>query len=253
MASALKALWSKRPSKRGASIQSEYVHLNDLNVLWRRSGRRTQSMALKVDKQGQLVAMTPLTTHISELKQFVLTRDAWIRERLAQYRQLQGTKLETMGQSLWFMGEQLRVESLVGAENLIEHAPGLITLKSRQPLNRNVLGRRLAKWLRVQAELTLPACVERLSRQTGLYGNGLQIKAYTARWGSCRQDGLIQLNWKLIQAPLEVIDYVVLHELSHLRHFDHSASFWRQLGQHCPDYKNRRKWLKDNGCLLISL
>jgi predicted metal-dependent hydrolase len=209
-------------------------------------------MALKIDKQGQLLVMTPLTTRVSELKQFVVTRDVWIREHLAQYRQLQETKLETLGQSLWFMGEQLEVESLVGVKNGIDHTPGLITLNSRQPLERAALDRRLMKWLRAQAELALPACVEKSSQRTGLHGSGVQIKAYTARWGSCRHDGLIQLNWKLIQTPPEVIDYVVLHELSHLRHFNHSALFWRQVGQHCPDYKIHRKWLKDNGRLLIS-
>ena len=252
MAIALKALWSKRPSRQTANSQSELVEVYDLSVLWRRSGRRTRSMALKVDKQGQLIAMTPLTTRVSELKQLVLKRDTWIREHLAQHRQLQATKLETMGQSLWFMGEQLSVENLVGAKERIEHVPGLIILKSRQALDRNALDLRLRKWLRAQAELVLLSSVDSLSQRTGLHGSGLKIKAYTARWGSCRYDGLIQLNWKLIQTPPEVIEYVVLHELCHLRHFNHSASFWRQVGQHCPDYKIRRKWLKDNGRLLIT-
>jgi predicted metal-dependent hydrolase len=252
MAVAIKALWSNRPFKRNLKAQSEHVLVNDLSVVWRKSGRRKRSMALKVDKQGQLIAMTPLSTRVSELKQFVLRREAWIRQQLTQYKQLEDVKLETRGQSLWYLGEQLRVENWVGAKNFIEYSPGLIALESHQILDRNALHGRLMNWLRTQAELTLPARVKRLSQQTSLHGSGLQIKAYTARWGSCRHDRLIQLNWKLIQVPPEVIDYVVLHELCHLRHFNHSASFWRQLEQHCPDYRNRRKWLKDNGRLLIS-
>ena len=196
--------------------------------------------------------MTPMTTSITELKRFVTSRETWIRKNLEQHQQLEYQKREAKGQHLWLLGEQLRVESLLGAKNRIEREPGALRFITRQPLGVDALDRRLTKWLRQQAESKLPSYLEKLSQQTGMRGSGLQIKAYTARWGSCRHDGLIQLNWKLIKTPPEVIDYVIIHELSHLSHFNHSALFWGQVGKHCPNYKDHRKWLKDNGRLLIA-
>lgn len=196
--------------------------------------------------------MTPMTARVSELKRFVTSREAWIRKNIAQHQQLEDQKREAKGQRLWLMGEQLSVESSTGAKNRIEHEPGVLKFITRQTLDVDALDRRLTKWLRQQAESVLPSCLEKLSQQTGMHGSGLQIKAYTARWGSCRHDGLIQLNWKLIKTPPEVIDYVIIHELSHLSHFNHSTSFWGQVAKHCPNYKDHRKWLKDNGRLLIA-
>ncbi len=248
----LQALWSEGSPKRSARSQSELIVIDDLNVVWRRSARRTRSLALKLDRQGQLIAMTPVSTSSSELRRFVRSRDMWIRRQLAQHQQLETQKQAEKGQSLWFMGEQLKVESLPGRKNQISLKSGQIQCVSPMTLDRQVLDRRLTKWLRTQAESELPVRVQQLSQKTGLHGNGLQIKSYTARWGSCRHDGLIQLNWKLIKTPSDVIEYVIVHELSHLSHFNHSAAFWDQVRQFCPEYKTHRKWLKENGRLLIS-
>lgn len=248
----LRALWSSRPGKSSPRPAFEILSINGLDVIWRKSPRRTRSLALKIDKQGQIVAMTPVATRDSELKRFVASREAWIRRHLAQHQQLEEQKRVAKGKNLWFMGQQLRVENRRGAKNLIEYEPGLITVISRQAMDCNALDRRLTNWLRAQADLALPGHLHKLSRQTGLRGSGLQIKSYSARWGSCRHNGLIQLNWKLIKTPPEVIDYVIIHELSHLRHFNHSTAFWGMVAQYCPEYRSRRNWLKENGRLLIS-
>jgi predicted metal-dependent hydrolase len=248
----LKALWSSRRRKRTLSREPELVFIAGLSILWRKSPRRTRSLALKVDKRGQILAMTPVATRLCEVERFIISRQAWIRRQLAQHQQLETQKQEAKGQSLWVMGEQLTVDKLVGARNLIEPGPGLIKVITRQPQDENQLDRRLTRWLREQAGRVLPSRLEKLSQKTGLTGSGLQIKSYTARWGSCRHDGLIQLNWKLIKTPPEVIDYVIIHELCHLSHFNHSPAFWEQVIRHCPEYKTYRKWLKENGRLLIS-
>jgi len=70
------------------------------------------------------------------------------------------------------------------------------------------------------------------------------------RWGSCSSDKNLNFNWRLIMAPIEIIDYVVVHELCHLKNMNHSAAFWRLVAEAVPDYKERRKWLKENNMLL---
>ena len=196
--------------------------------------------------------MTPMRTRKSEVQDFLRSREGWIRVQLADHRKLEKARRDQSGKKLWLMGTPLLVETASGPANRIERSGGSIQVTSRSPLDEEVLARRLNRWLRAQSELKLPARVQQLSQQTGLQGSGLQIKSYTARWGSCRHDGLIQLNWKLIKTPQEVIDYVIIHELSHLKHFDHSKAFWSLVAQHCPAHQKHRHWLKVQGRLLLS-
>lgn len=247
----LKALWSQRPSRSNGSDQTELL-VDEFQVIWRRSARRTRSLALKLDRQGRIIVMTPQSITIAELSRFVRSRADWIRRQCDQYQLLEARKTEHEGRTLWLLGEQLEIVKQAAKNNLIENRDGVIHISSRQPVKDGTLSNRLSAWLRAQADECLPLRLDVLSKRSGLLAEGLQIKAYTARWGSCRHDGVIQLNWKLIKAPLEVIDYVILHELSHLRHFNHSPAFWQLVAKHCPAYQQQRRWLKDHGRLLLS-
>lgn len=82
------------------------------------------------------------------------------------------------------------------------------------------------------------------------YGN-ITIRDQKTRWGSCSSRGNLNFNWRLMLAPPRVLDYVVVHELCHRKHMDHSPAFWQEVGNLLPDYKTLRKWLKDNGNTLI--
>ena len=77
------------------------------------------------------------------------------------------------------------------------------------------------------------------------------IRYMKTRWGSCSSRGNLNFNWRLMLAPPRVLDYVVVHELCHRKHMDHSPAFWQEVGNLLPDYKTLRKWLKDNGNTLI--
>ncbi len=77
----------------------------------------------------------------------------------------------------------------------------------------------------------------------GLHYNSIFIRGQRTRWGSCSPAGNLTLNWKLLMAPEEIIDYVVIHELTHLKHMNHSKKFWDMVEQYCPDWKRYRKWL----------
>jgi hypothetical protein len=89
-----------------------------------------------------------------------------------------------------------------------------------------------------------------LANKTGLKPKSVEVKTYKARWGSCRITGEIQLNWKLIMAPVEVIDYVIIHELCHLKHHNHSVRFWGLVEQFESAYRIHRLWLREYGKVL---
>ena len=78
----------------------------------------------------------------------------------------------------------------------------------------------------------------------------ISFREYKSMWGKCDVEGRITFNWKLVMAPEQILDYVVVHEMAHLHHLNHSPAFWQRVETVLPDYKQRRKWLKDHGGLL---
>ncbi|MEZ3507038.1 MAG: M48 family metallopeptidase [Lachnospiraceae bacterium] len=86
---------------------------------------------------------------------------------------------------------------------------------------------------------------------TGGTYNRITIRDQKTRWGSCSARGTLSFNWRLMLAPPSILDYVVIHELCHLTHMNHSAAFWQAVEKVCPDYRTARKWLKDHGQELV--
>jgi predicted metal-dependent hydrolase len=101
--------------------------------------------------------------------------------------------------------------------------------------------------LRARAALELPVRLHELAALHGLEVRRVSIRSQQTRWGSCGRDGHICLNWRLLLMPDQVRDYVLIHELMHLRRMDHSPAFWHLVGEACPDYAAARQWLRQHG------
>ena len=101
--------------------------------------------------------------------------------------------------------------------------------------------------MRLRAAVELPPLLLRAAEDHGLAVTRISIRNQRSRWGSCGRDGHITLNWRLVLMPQEVRDYVILHELMHLRRMDHSPEYWRLVEAACPDYRQARDWLRANG------
>lgn len=101
-----------------------------------------------------------------------------------------------------------------------------------------------------EAKQTISNLVTELSQITQTQFNKVYISSAKTRWGTCSSKGNIRINWKLINAPREILEYVIYHELCHLKHPNHSKSFWTEVEKYVPNYKKHRKWLKENGSRL---
>ena len=108
----------------------------------------------------------------------------------------------------------------------------------------------LISWYKDHAYKKLQAKVKRYSKLMNVTPASMKIRDYKARWGSCSNKGLVQFNWKIIIAPNNAVDYVVVHELCHLIEHNHSANFWKLVKAVMPDYEVQREWLRENGHLL---
>lgn len=103
--------------------------------------------------------------------------------------------------------------------------------------------------LRAQAEAELPRRLRELAKQHGFSVSRVNVRDQRTRWGSCSRRGSISLNWRLIQMPAHVRDYILLHELAHLRYLNHSRHFWKLLASICPWYRDAHSWLRDSAAL----
>lgn len=97
----------------------------------------------------------------------------------------------------------------------------------------------------------IPKRVAYFNTMTGGTYNRISIRSQKTRWGSCSSKGTLSFNWRLMLAPPAILDYVVVHELCHLKHMNHSAEFWNAVEKVFPDYRNARKWLKEHGNELV--
>ena len=114
----------------------------------------------------------------------------------------------------------------------------------------SIAGEKIIQWYKHEAKKVIQERVEYYSQLTGLKYNSLRITDAKRRWGSCGPKGTLNFTWRLVMAPLSVIDYVVAHELSHIEFADHSKDFWIRVRTIMPDFEKQRKWLEENQKIL---
>ncbi|MFN0192868.1 MAG: M48 family metallopeptidase [Aestuariivirga sp.] len=107
--------------------------------------------------------------------------------------------------------------------------------------------RRLADWMAREAKRELTEASHRRAAEMGVKVSRVSVRDQKSRWGSCSSSGDLSYSWRLIMAPPQVLDYVVVHEAAHLRHMNHGAAYWRLVLKHCPDAAEAKDWLKANG------
>jgi len=111
----------------------------------------------------------------------------------------------------------------------------------------------LQAWYLEQALADIRACVQRRAEAMQVHPAKISLRDQRRRWGSCSSKGNLSLSWRLILMPPEVLDYVVVHELAHLRHMNHSPKFWALVSQYCPNYKQHAAWLKANQGVIYAI
>jgi predicted metal-dependent hydrolase len=164
------------------------------------------------------------------------------------------------GSFLWINGQQktlqISFEKKSSTEDLINEV--LVTLPHRietkcleQLYLSQQVKKQLASWLKERALHYIAEQLPLLSERTGLIPTSFKVRFYKARWGSCNNRGELSFNYLLMMAPTWVIDYVIIHELCHLKHLNHSNKFWQLVMQHCPNYIDAKNWLKSHQTHLV--
>ena len=218
-------------------------------VLVRRRGRR--GVGLKVDENG-LTVSAPVTMPVARIESLVRESEAWILKKVDQWRSRRAPVVEWIeGARLPFLGGGLTLRLATAGRARVQREGSEIRAAVRS-LHADEIRRTVVAWYKREALAYLHERIVALSQAARLEPPKLMLSSALARWGSCNTRREVRLAWRLVKAPAELVDYVICHELAHLRHMDHSARFWAEVERQCPDYKRLRARLFETDYLYRS-
>ena len=214
-----------------------------------RSSRR-KTAAIKI-KKGKVFVVVPECLTMAAIESLVDKKHRWIKEKLAIQNEIMDIKPKEFisGESFSYLGKNhpLKIESGLYPVIKLHQDELVVSVRDKTVDNSQAIKQLLFKWYKQQAESELRDKTERYSSIIGVNPSSVTIKSFKSRWGSCSITGGIQYNWKIIIAPDWIVNYVVIHELCHILHHNHSPAFWKAVEKYCHDYRDCSAWLKING------
>lgn len=211
-----------------------------------RSKRRT--IALVVGSDATLTVRAPFHTPLEYIEDLLRRKLGWINKKIreVQLRPTVKSKRFVNGEGFLYLGDPYKLR-------VVRNAKAALVFQKEFVLAAEHLGEAralLIDWYKEEARKKIPSRVEWHARRCGMKVGQVKITNVQKRWGSCGRDGSLNFSWKLVMAPLSVLDYVVVHELAHILERNHSDRYWRKVALMCPGYRSSMKWLKQNGHLL---
>jgi predicted metal-dependent hydrolase len=212
---------------------------------------RARRLTLRIDAGGQGLRITvPPGLRRGEVEKFLDRHQGWLEQRLAKVPDRPQVR----------PGIRIPVR---GVPHLIVHEPGKrgtveVSRDEAGPVlvvhgDRLHLPRRVADFLKREARREIEALVAKHTLAVGRKAKAVRFKDTTSRWGSCTSDGNLAFSWRIMMAPAPVIDYLVAHEVAHLKEMNHGPKFWKLCKELCPDTERCKAWLKRNGGALQAI
>lgn len=214
--------------------------------LFVRNGRARRYI-LRVLPDASVRVTIPRHGSRREAEAFVRTRTRWIADRREEIEERRRDRRWRAGQQVWWRGVACRIDIEQGRGTHLSVRCGELSASSQV---RDDYRPVLEPLMRARAMEELPRRLRELADRHGLGVARVSVRNQRSRWGSCSRGGNIALNWRLIQMPAAVCDYVLLHELMHIRQPNHSPRFWAEVEAVCPDYAIARAWLRSEGLAL---
>jgi predicted metal-dependent hydrolase len=220
----------------------------NINYTVKRSRKRRKTISLQISNNSEVTICAPYFTPAGEINRFVREKQNWIQRTIQKQTSRQPKEKEyATGELFYYLGESFPLEVFF-EENARK---GLVFWSNRFYLNSPnaaVDGMSFfVSWYKTKAREHLSQRVNFFSRQLGLFPNKVKVTSAERRWGSCSEDNNISFSFRLIMTPPAVIDYVIVHELMHIKEKSHSARFWKLIEAVMPEYKLHRRWLKEDG------
>lgn len=229
------------------SAEQRSIQLADrlISYTLKRSPRR-RSIGLQINDHGLTVSM-PLRASEKWLHSVLLEKAGWVVDKLDNWQSRKnpvqkwadGEQIQFRGETfiLRVIGCRFKTPPQLTLTELLIHVP--------DSSNQAAIKKSVQQWYKQEAMRVFGECVEHFAPLMGVAPRELKLTAARTQWGNCNSQGVVRLNWQLVTMPLPLIDYVVVHELAHLREMNHSPAFWRVVESACPEYVQIRKELRN--------
>ena len=217
--------------------------------------KQARRIRLTIDLNGFRV-VKPHSAKMSDVDRALEAKSGWIYKHYVEFQSRKAREHKRE----WDSGEKVLYKGKEYEIRIFKHEEKRTTIKFNgirfEILVNNEIGTNerkflvksiLRHWYKKAAKIFIKDRLDYFCKITGLTYNIMRIKEQKTRWGSCSKKGNLNFNWKLIMSPEWVVDYIIVHEVCHLRYLNHSGEFWDMVALYMPDYKKARKWLKENG------
>ena len=214
-----------------------------------RSRRRT--VGLEVTPDALLIVRAPRNLSQKEIYEIVNKESRWIQKKQQFFKENQDRVREkdfVEGEELLYLGRSYRLRTGSNSGRALSVDDNFIYLPGDSIINAREV---IHGWYKERAYEIVSQRAAYFSYVSGIKFNRINITNAKKRWGSCGLNGNLNIAWRLVLAPMRVIDYVIVHELAHIEIRNHSKEFWRRVGSVIPDYKTDEKWLRENGHFLV--
>lgn len=230
------------------------ILLNNIKVTYTViRNNRAYKIWLRIDDEEGLIVVLPKGRKISGIPKIIRKHQDWILTAIQKRAERLRNAPPPLGTSkiLFYRGRKvdLKIKNAACSNPKVKLENN--SIKVTMPKNSDVTVKEvLSEWLKERALLFFSRRVEYFAAKLGLKFGRICVRDQKTRWGSCSSNGTLSFNWRLLLAPPDILDYVVVHEVCHLKYHDHSRRFWHLVSTILPNYQKSKMWLKENGLLL---
>lgn len=254
----------KEPRKRSHKYSNIFIYKKLYIFLIRKPYQR--SVHVSIEAGGKVQVSCSSHFSLKKVRAFLDTHWLWIRSQILEEKRIKKKyprKKFHSGETFLFQGKKIKLKYKKvllkrRRTSLGKNLPGfhvkdndLIYMWSHlQDLNSDVLKIKLIDFYEVTGKKLLSESIHTFSSRMELIPKSVRMGSQRTLWGSCSSEGKISLNWRLAAAPKDVLNYVVIHELAHLKYLSHSSDFWSLVSRFCPNYEKHEVWLNKNALAL---
>ncbi|MFA5404786.1 MAG: SprT family zinc-dependent metalloprotease [Ignavibacteria bacterium] len=206
--------------------------------------RKVKNIRISVNKDKEVKVIIPMRFPVSELKKILEERAVWIRKKLEHFDNLKNNFFSLRENEILYLDKKYTFILKPELKNYFQIDEEGMKIY----LGVDLLNKRLQEhWLKQEAKRVIEERIKLINKEGRFKYNKIFIRSQKTKWGNCSGKKNVSFNWRLIKAPLEVIDYLIVHEFTHLEEMNHSKAFWHKVSLVCTNYKETNKWLKKNG------
>lgn len=239
-------------------MESITINNQEIPLTFRRS-KRARCLRLQIDNEGEITLVAPWLFGKRIINKFLQQHTGWIEKHLQKFekqKKLRPKPKYQTGDVFYYFGEQVILDIKPSSRKrpTIKIRDNQMAITLHRDVSKTdgvaAIKKTIENFYKKKADEVIHDRLQFFNEHYGLKYKRVTMRNQKSRWGSCSRLKNLNFNWRLIMAPIEVIDYVVAHELCHIKEMNHSPKFWNLLTQTIPDYKERRKWLRGNNYLL---